>query len=276
MRVRHLFAVAALAAALLIAFGPATPASAAPATAEVVCATWKAEGATGAYPAVVFGGKPEGTVISKSSVKLVKPAGEGLVQPGVQFTSRTIGVTTEAATTVKVAYSLSGGASPAAGAVRLFGYSSADADVLLDAPTWADSATGTEGTLTLNVAAGTKIGLLGLVYDASNDAQGAVTFSGLKIGDRLVRFTPCPKPPSASPSTSPSAKPSASAGPSTSAKPSTSPAAPVAPAPPAAGPTLPVTGPSVGALLGVALGALILGGVAFVATRRRSPRTFEA
>jgi hypothetical protein len=195
------------------------PVQAAPAVAKVVCGDWQARGATGAYPAVTFGGPPAGTeIITKHTAKLVKPASG--VQPGVEFAAKNLSITTTAVTGITVSYVPSADASAVSGAIRLFGYEVQNADTLMDAPDFQDVATSeTGGTLTLTIPAGKTIGTLGLVYDASNSSAGSVTFSGMMAGNRQVWFTPCTLPPPslpASASASVSASASASASPSSS------------------------------------------------------------
>jgi hypothetical protein len=274
MRARSLILAAAV--ALAASFAPAAEALAAePADEAPVCASWKAEGATGAYPAVTFGGKPDGTVITKNSAKLMKPATG--VQPGVQFAAKDVDLKApEGGTTVAVTYKLTDGAKSDAGAVRLFGYDSPGASTLTDAPSWQDTATGDSGQLVLNVPAGKTIAILGLVYDASNDSAGAVTFTDMTIGKRAVSFTTCPKPePSetatASPSPTGSASPTATSEPTTSSSPS-----PAGTVPAGNGPSLPVTGPSMGALIGFGVFVVALGAVAVIASRRQRRQSFEA
>lgn len=184
--------LASLAAGALVALALGGPVYATPDTDETkpVCATWQARGATGAYPDVTFGGKPAGTEISKSTVKLTKPA-EG-VQPGVEFASKDLGVgPLEQEAHVRIEYATSGGASTAAGAIRMFGYEDKNADTLNDAPDFKAVAESESGVLLFTVPAGKKIGTLGLVFDASNNTQGAVTFSDMTVGQRPVSFTAC-------------------------------------------------------------------------------------
>lgn len=90
--------------------------------------------------------------------------------------------------TVTVDYELSGDASFAAGAVRLFIYSTNDADTDCTAPDALASADAMSGTLTVSVPGGV-IGTLGLVYDSSNGGTGGtVRFSNLRVDDTLVLF----------------------------------------------------------------------------------------
>lgn len=187
--------LASLAAGVLVALGLGGPVYATPDTdePEPVCATWQARGATGTYPDVTFGGKPAGTEISKSTAKLTKPEG---VDPGVEFASKDLGVgPLEQEAHVRVEYATSGGASTAAGAIRMFGYEDKNADTLNDAPDFKAVAESESGVLLFTAPAGKKLGTLGLVFDASNNTQGAVTFSGMTIGERPVSFTACPSVP---------------------------------------------------------------------------------
>ena len=165
---------------------------------ETVCGTWQLRGATGQYPAIVFGGAPAGaSVESASSVKLVKPV-EG-VMPGVEFAAYDLDFSAVNETTVSVSYALGDGAATSAGAIRLFGYAEQDADTIDDAPDYGPAvATGEGGgTLVITLPAGSELGTLGLVYDASNSAAGYVRFTDLEIGNRPVSFTtwalPAPK-----------------------------------------------------------------------------------
>jgi LPXTG-motif cell wall-anchored protein len=240
-----------------------------------VCGTWKARGATGAYPNITFGGKPAGTEISATTAKLTKPA-DG-IDPGVEFAAADLDVVLDKATKVSVNFELSGGASAAAGAIRMFGYTTKGANTITDGPDFKDEASGNSGTLKFTVPAG-KLGTLGLVYDASNNSQGAVTFNNLTIGDRLVKFTPC-TPPTTTPTTRP-----------TTTAPTTTPTTVPTSTPPSStppvvdpgtgggddadSPSLPVTGPTTGIIAAVAVFLIGLGGVAVYASRRK--RQFEA
>jgi LPXTG-motif cell wall-anchored protein len=254
----------------------ATPSSQEP---KAVCGTWKARGATGVYPAITFGGKPAGTEITATTAKLTKPTG---VNPGVEFAAYDLKVGPLAnEVQVLVGYQTAGGASVSAGAVRMFGYEDKNADTINDAPDFQATADAESGNLVFTVAAGKKIGTLGLVFDASNNTTGSVTFSNLMVGDRPVHFINCAQEPPNQPG-----KPPVSPGPSpTKGNPSQSPSqnpsspAPSSPAqsipPPAAGqggsgPSLPVTGAPVGMI--TVAGVLVLGtgaGLIFATRRRR-------
>lgn len=174
--------------------GLAAPAQATETQPDPVCATWKMRGATGAYPAVVWGGAPDGSSVSKLSAKLVKPA-EG-VQPGVEFATKDLEVQAPEGDEILVGvdYATAGNATTAAGAIRLFGYKVKNANTLTDAPDWKAVAESESGHLVLTIPAGQKLGTLGMVYDASNTSNGSVTFSDLKIGTRPVQFTACEEP----------------------------------------------------------------------------------
>jgi hypothetical protein len=278
-------ALLALSAGLLAAgvavFG--TPAAATEPRPVPVCAVWEMRGATGAYPDVTFGGAPRGSYVRSRSAKLVKPA-EGTA-PGVEFATFALGYTAQEDVTVTVDFELGGSASFAAGAVRLFGYKATGADTLNDAPDFTAIASASEGALSFPLPEGSTLGTLGMVYDASNEAKGSVVFSDLRIGDRPVRFKPCPKPDgsasasasvsssvSSSASASASSSASASASVSSSVSSSASPSRPVVVVPggTGAGPSLPITGPSVPLLVG---GGLLLAaaglGLVFLVRRRK-------
>lgn len=259
--------------AMLAAPATATP----PSEHKPVCATWIMRGATGAYPNVSFGGAPAGSEVKNYSATLVKPA-DG-VQPGVEFAAFDLDVEATADTTVQVDYALSGEAASTAGAIRLFGYTAKNANTLTTAPQYQESASGAGGTLTFVLPSGAKLGTLGLVYDASNDAKGSVTFSGMKIGDRKVRFTTCPKPESssASPAASQTSTSPATTKPAETTKPASSRPVTEVPeettAPPAAG--LPITGPGLMILLGIG-GAVTAAGLVLVALAHRRKTHFTA
>ena len=254
--------LAALIGALIALVSLTTPAHATE-QGETVCGTWQLRGATGQYPAITFGGAPAGaSVESASSVKLVKPT-EG-VMPGVEFAAYDLDVSVVNETTVSVGYQLGDGAASSAGAIRLFGYSEQDADTINDAPDYGPAIAGGEsGTLVFTLPAGSDLGTLGLVYDASNSAAGYVRFTELEVGNRPVSFTTCPTPePTATATPGPTATATPTAGPT--AQPSSS-----ASAPPVASPGLPVTGTRTMVLVGAGV-ALLLGGVlVYFGLRRR-------
>lgn len=153
-----------------------------------VCSEWQMRGGAmndDEQPAFEFGGKPAGASNDDLTAVLKKPTGDGA---GVEFASTRIrGEKPSGVITVKVA--LKEGALPDAGAVRLFYYTSENANTLTDAPSGFVAATG-DGMLQLPYSGG--IGTLGLTYDASNPTTGSVAFAEMKIGDRPVRFNPCP------------------------------------------------------------------------------------
>jgi hypothetical protein len=226
------------------------------------CPTWSLRsivGTTWQQPADGSG------VVDGDTVVLTKPQGGG-----TEFAAFNVGFTTEPVD-ITVHYSLSADADHAAGAVRLFYYQDNDADTLNTAPDGFAAADADSGTLTLTDV--TTIGTLGLVYDASNNAGGSVTFTDLKIGNVRVKFkdvcsgqSPSPEPSSPTP-TPTGASPSASASESTSMPPTAS----ETPAPGAGGDggDLPVTGVPGPVLAAVATALIIGGGVLLVVARRR-------
>lgn len=253
---RRLLVAAAIGAAALLVW--AAPAQAG--DGDAVCPTWTLRGATGAYPNVVFGEAPAGAeVASGTEVKLVKPA-EG-VQPGVEFATTDAGIELDQPGDITVAYQLADGAKPDAGAVRLFYYDHVAGSTVTEAPTGFKAADADAGTLT--IAGVTKVGTVGLVYDASNDSAGSVTFTDLKVGGEVVHFTGEACKPPTSPSPSPSATTKAPAG-----------GAPHTTAPATKAPTLPVTGSSFPMVTAAAFGGggVLLGGAALLVFRRRRTR----
>lgn len=266
MRTRLAAALAAmvglLAAGLVTLAAPA--ASATETQPEPVCeATWKMRG----WDGTAWTGQPEGSSVTKTSAKLVKPqAANESVQPGVEFAAFDLEVQAPADDEIHVSvkYELADGASVTGTAVRMFGYKAQNADSENVGPDWKVIATSeTGGTLVLTIPAGEKLGTLGLTYDGSNSAKGSVTFSDMEIDGRPVWFTACPEPEPTVTAT-PTAQPTQTAtpGPGGTATPEpTQSAAPV--------PTLPVTGstPLWFALAGLA--ALGSGALLFVLARRR-------
>lgn len=239
---------------------------------NAACGDWTAAYAVEAYPALLVS-EPNGgsAVVSGDGAKVTldKPDLADNVA-GVEFVARDLDI--EGPTTIKVHYALAGGATPDAGAVRIFGYADAGASTLSAAPDYGPAATEAaslpEGTLTLTVDG--PLAILGVVYDASNtNADGTVTFSELRVGEAEARFTACPEPeetasptPTAAPTKAPTTRPA-------SAAPTGTPA------------TLPVTGSGGGlnplAILLPMAGALLLGGTGFALMRRRRDNpTFTA
>jgi hypothetical protein len=220
-----------------------------------ICPTWSLRSIVGAewQESPAEGSK----VYDAHTVALTKPEGGG-----TEFAAFDVGFESKKPVSITVDYELKGGADYAAGAVRMFYYEAAGADTLADVPTAAVAADAAEGTLTIPDV--TKIGTLGLVYDASNSAGGKVVFSNLRIGYKKVKFkgvcetkSPSPSPSSPTPSESTSQPPT-----STSS------------APGGGGGALPVTGAGV-AGLSVAGAVLVGAGVLFMTAGRRR-RRFEA
>jgi LPXTG-motif cell wall-anchored protein len=253
----------------------AVPAQATQTAPDPVCATWKMRG----WDGVAWGGKPPGSWVTKTKAKLVKPpAANDNVQPGVEFAAFDLDVEAPADNEILVGvkYELGGGASAVAGAIRLFGYAENDANTETDAPDYGPAIASSEvgGLLVIKVPAGQKLGTLGVVYDGSNSAKGWVKFGPMTIKNRLVWFTPCPKPtptPTATATPEPTATPTATATPGPGSTETPEPTQSAAPVP--AG--LPVTGsrPWMFALAGLAaLGS----GVLLFALARRRRVTFES
>lgn len=197
--------------------------------------------------------------ISSSTVELTKPAGD----VGTSAETPDVGLEVAAGDTISVAYELVDGATPDAGAVRLFWYSSPDADTLGAAPTGSAIADATSGTLSITVADAAKVGTLGLVYDASNAATGTARFTNLEVAGTPILF--------AAPDPDPS--PSATPGPDPTGKPTPGPA-PSDPAAPGQGggddkPGLPVTGAPAALIAAGGAGLLVLGGGVYLLARRR-------
>lgn len=196
-------------------------------------------------------------ITGPSSVELTKPDGT----TGTSIETGHLGLDVTAGDVISVSYELDG-ADHAAGAIRLFYYDTADADTLATAPTAFTAADGS-GALSVEVVATGRIGTLGLVYDASNDSAGTVTFTDLTVAGTPILFVePEPEPsPTAEPSPDPSGKPSP---------------APSDPAPGGGGgggdkPGLPVTGSSLPILAGGGAVLAGLGGGVYWLARRRGP-----
>lgn len=222
-----------------------------------VCPTWKFRSITGSdwleTPA-------EGSeVVSKTRAILTKPEGGG-----TEFATMNAGLDYEDEVDITVSYFTSGGASHSDGAIRLFYYEDVNANTLTTGPTKFIEATAGSGILKIEGV--TKVGTLGVVYDASNSYGGSVTFTNLKVGDTEVFFRrgACKAPPTTAPPTT---------APPTSEPPVTKSPTPV---PGVAGgdEELPVTGPKM-AIAAAFGGTLILGGlVLFFAARRRRQTRF--
>lgn len=256
--------VGLLAAGLVSAPAQATNHVHTPAAQDPVCATWKMRGATGAYPEVTFGGPPAGSSVSASSATLVKPA-EG-VAPGVEFAAFDLEIQAPAGDEILVGvdYATAGGATTAAGAIRLFGYADQDANTLTDAPDYGPAVAESEsGHLVLTIPAGQNLGTLGVVYDASNSSSGSVTFSGMTIGNQPVQFTTCPEPTPTATAT-PGPTQTATPGPTATAEPEPTGSATAAPVP-----GLPVTGSRTAVLAGIGAIVCAAGAVLILAARRR-------
>lgn len=173
---------------------------------------------------------------------------------GTSLETTDLGVDVTTGDVVAVHYELKDGASPAAGAVRLFIYDHADGDTVSEAPAQFAfaPAEGTGGTLEIAVDFTGTIGTAGLVYDTSNGGvPGTVRFTDLTVDGETVLFVEPEPEPSESPSEEPSTEPS-------SAAPSTT--------PPAG--SLPITGAP---LAGLAIGGVVLlgAGTGLMLARRR-------
>lgn len=187
-------------------------------------------------------------------------AGQAASSGGTSIENANLDLPVVAGDKVEVSYELRDGASPAAGAVRLFVYNKADANTFTEAPTQFVYVGGdgpATGKLTVEVSWSGTLGTAGLVYDTSNGGvPGTVRFTNLTVAGDLVSFVE----PQVEPTASPSASPSPSASASTSAPASSS-------QPPAAG-GLPVTGVDSGDLLRGSVVLLVGGGlILFVGSR---------
>lgn len=258
--------LAALFAVLAVLVAPRAEAATPDQDPAPVCATWGLRSIVQDWMDPAEGSE----VVNSTTVKLTKPEGGG-----TEFAAFDVEFTAETETQVMVHYATGNGAATTAGAVRMFGYAEQDANTLTDGPDWVAVAEADEGNLLFTLPAGTELGTLGLVYDASNSAGGHVTFTDMVVGDRPVSFTECPDP-----SPSPSVSPSASATPEPSASATTpAPAGTTVAPPPAAGPSLPVTGVSLPQVIAGGALLLIVGAVAYLvapALRRRKRTTFQA
>jgi hypothetical protein len=260
-------AVVLLAAALSVLAVLAAPrAEATPAEPEPVCATWGLRSIVQEWGEAAEGSK----VVNAGKVVVTKPEGGG-----TEFAAFDLDVSAEAETLVSVHYKLSDGAATSAGAVRLFGYADQEANTLTDVPDWKDVAGAEQGNLVLTLPAGSKLGTLGVVYDASNSAGGKVTFTKMTIGDRPVSFTECVEPTPSPSVTTPAPSSSVTTPPATD--PAATPSATVPPV--AGGPSLPVTGVGLAEIVTGGILLLIAGAVAWLVApslRRRKRTTFEA
>ncbi|HEY2641677.1 MAG TPA: hypothetical protein VGI66_17545 [Streptosporangiaceae bacterium] len=164
-------------------------------------------------------------VVNASTVVLTKPVDNqtGAIG-GTEFIAPALNIDLPATSNIIVSFSLAGGATTDAGAVRLFFYATSHPDTISTAPTGFTPATGTGGNILVTGVTG-HIGAIGLVYDPSNDPGfktgpssplGSVTFTSLRIvnhtgvtalwftSDKCPAVTPSPTP-SASSSSSPPA-----------------------------------------------------------------------
>jgi hypothetical protein len=266
-------AVALSAAALVFGAVAAAATTASASTgdhAKPICGTWTWKSAVIAYPGDMTSVKPEGSrTDGKYKVVLVKPTEVVPANAGVEFAARNLDISGPVTVTVKV--DIGSEATADSGAVRMFGYSNAGANTLLDPPTYTTAATG-DGNLTFDVPAGSHLRVLGFTYDASNPSKGEVSFSFLKIGKQLVSFKGCPEP-TATPTATPTANPTTNP---PTAEPTDEPTGA-----PGAGdkPTLPKTGFNAGDAAKLGGGVLLVGAVfaAWVTwyNRRRRP-SFKA
>lgn len=260
-------ASAKILAALALAAGltMAAPSVAQAATTEPkpVCGTWTASEFIGSAPGVT-----NASVVDKTATTatLKRTAADR----GVEYLRKGLDITGPLTITVQVNASAEEAAS---GAVRIFGYSSANPNTLTDAPTYGAPkpedvdavATATNSALTLELEAGEHLGALGFTSDASNPNFGEVTFGPGTIGNRPISFNACPQPP-ASPSATPT-KPAATKPPTVRPTGSVEPTdVPVLPQTPGASSTKL-------AVLGGIAGALLIGGVGlYLAARGRRTR----
>lgn len=270
--IRKLKALVSLGLGLGLVTGLALAGLAAPALATETpgpaCGTWTFYQATEAYPAPLTKGDGNSNT-NGTTATLIKPDEDSAVA-GVEFSAKDLEI--DGPTTITVDYVMSDGATPAAGAVRLFGYEAQGANTLTAGPDYGPATADAEsGTLTLTVDG--PLGTLGLVYDASNATDGKVVFSNLKVGELNAKFEACPEPEDTQ---SPSPNPTATGGPSP---------LPTATAGPTRGPIsatpsmLPVTGADSGGVNPLAIllpiGAVLVlagGGMFLLARERRQGR----
>jgi LPXTG-motif cell wall-anchored protein len=257
-------ALAGLLATLFVAASivSASAASATPSpspTAQRVCPEWDLHSTVDNKTWI---DPPSGATVAQNKVTLVKPA-----NGGTEFATQDAGLTFDTPVDIKVDYDLSGGASYAAGAIRLFYYEDTGNNTLVDAPASHVAANAESGTLIISGV--NKVGTLGFTYDGSNPAGGSVTFTNLIVGDTQVRFK---KGACVDPTTAPPTTPPATTQPPASGEPSSDVTETPAPGV-AGGGELPVTGSAVATLSALG-GILLLGGLAtfFLARQRRRPK----
>jgi hypothetical protein len=178
---------------------------------------------------ITFEAAPSNSGVQNSStVVLTKPVDNqnGSVG-GTEFIASDLNIDLPVNSNIIVSFSLSGGATTDAGAIRLFYYTTTHPDTLNTAPTKFTAATGgPTGNILITGVTG-HIGAIGLVYDPSNDPGfkssgplGAVTFTSLRIvnvtGVTALSFNdskcPMPTPSPTTPAPSPSATGTSSGG----------------------------------------------------------------
>lgn len=137
-------------------------------------------------------------IVSASVAEATWKAGEPASSGGTSIETANLALPVKAGDKVTVGYELVDGASPAAGAVRLFYYDKPDANTLTEAPTkfaYVPNDGPTSGTLTIEVEADGVVGTAGLVYDTSNGGvPGTVRFASLKVAGKAVDFVAPPPP----------------------------------------------------------------------------------
>lgn len=268
MKKTRMAAVASFALALVtIAFTAimAGRAEATPPT-PTECPTWTLQSIV-----TEWGPAAEGSqVVNANKVVLTKPTGGG-----TEFAAKNLNMEFDTPKTLRVFYSLDAEADYAAGAVRLFYYEANNPDTLTEATAGFDAAESKVGMLEISNV--TKLGTVGLVYDASNSAAGKVTFTNLKIGNTKLAFkNVCPE---ATPSATATPTPTVTATPSASVSPSASTTS-AAPAPSVSkslvaggGPSLPVTGTPTYLVAGAGLLLVVAGVIGLVVARKRRVET---